>query len=355
MRHSSFTDIGQFRNTIKSVKMAYQFVGLDDDGEAIVDRNATPPIITFKGTVKSHGSNAGVAQDKDGEIWYQSRGNIITPEKDNAGFAFFAESHKEVFKSFFADLREITQIHDKTIVIFGEWCGGNIQKGVALNGLPKMLIIFAVKIVTDDETENYYLNEETWAHLKSPDEKIAPIYNINDFESFTIDIDFANPLMAQNKLIEITEGVEKECPIGKAFGRKLGEDNTTGEGVVWVGWYKGSRYIFKVKGEKHSSSKVKKLAPVDTEKLNSINEFVEYACTENRLNQAIEQVFTVNDKAPDITAMGDFIRWVIKDIMKEEIDTFKDNKLEPKDVNKYISNVARKWFMTYLNSEAGIE
>ena len=41
----------------------------------------------------------------------------------------------------------------------------------------------------------------------------------------------------------------------------------------------------KVKGEKHSSSKVKKLASVDVEKLNSIKDFVDYAVTESRLEQ----------------------------------------------------------------------
>jgi hypothetical protein len=32
--------------------------------------------------------------------------------------------------------------------------------------------------------------------------------------------------------------------------------------------------------------------------------------------------------------MGDVIRWVVTDITKEEMDTM-ENKIEPKDVNKY--------------------
>jgi hypothetical protein len=33
--------------------------------------------------------------------------------------------------------------------------------------------------------------------------------------------------------------------------------------------------------------------------------------------------------------MGDVIRWVVTDITKE-MDTMVENKIEPKDVNKYI-------------------
>jgi hypothetical protein len=35
--------------------------------------------------------------------------------------------------------------------------------------------------------------------------------------------------------------------------------------------------------------------------------------------------------------MGDVIRWVVTDITKEEMDTMVENKIEPKDVNKYVS------------------
>ena len=42
--------------------------------------------------------------------------------------------------------------------------------------------------------------------------------------------------------------------------------------------------------------------------------------------------------------MGDFIRWIVNDIISEEIDTMSSNGLEPKDVNKYISNKSREMF-----------
>lgn len=45
-----------------------------------------------------------------------------------------------------------------------------------------------------------------------------------------------------------------------------------------------------MKGEKHSASKVKTLAAVDPERLVNITEFVEYAVTENRLEQGTQKV-----------------------------------------------------------------
>lgn len=346
-----FSKIGQFRNVISDIRHAAQYQGVDADGNPIMDRNVTLPTITFNGTVKLHGTNAGVAQGANGEIWYQSRKNVITPQNDNAGFAFFADSNKDVFVGFFEELRNKTGITDK-MIIFGEWCGGNIQKGVAISGLEKMFVIFAVKVAPDGEEEsNYYLKKDVWKNLKSVENKI---YNINDYEQYPVEIDFNRPDIAQEKMIKIVEQIEKECPVGREFGRKLEEDNTTGEGSVFVGWYGDNRYVFKVKGEKHSVSKVKTLAPVDVEKMNSVHEFVEYSVTENRLEQGIEQVFTSQNKEVDVKFTGDFLRWVVNDIIAEESDTLVKNGLEPKDVNKYISTEARKWYMNYINKQAGL-
>ena len=109
----------------------------------------------------------------------------------------------------------------------------------------------------------------------------------------------------------------------------------------------------RVKGEKHSSSKVKTLASVDVEKLNSIKEFIEYSVTESRVNQAIENVFP-NQEPLDVKKMGDVIRWVVNDVIKEEMDTMIENNLEPKEINKYISAKTREVFFEKLNQSVGL-
>ena len=93
-----FPSIEQFRTVVSNVNRHFNFVGLDENGDAIYDPTLPKPVITFKGTVKLHGTNAGVSFNNIGRLWAQSRENIITVEKDNAGFAFFVESNKEIFE-----------------------------------------------------------------------------------------------------------------------------------------------------------------------------------------------------------------------------------------------------------------
>lgn len=323
-----FTDIKQYRNIVRDVCYI-------PEGET----RAEQPTLSFIGTVKLHGTNAGISYNKKDGIWYQSRKRIITLDKDNAGFAFFAENRKvwfeEVFKAISKD--------GFTTTIFGEWCGGSIQKGVALNQLSKRFVIFAIKYTNSaDESDHYYT-------IPKISNEALDVYNIYDtrFPSYTVDVDFNHPEYAQEEMVKIVEAVENECPFAKSFGI-----SGVGEGVVFSNFdTSGNRkYIFKVKGEKHSTSKVKTLASVDIEKIKSIDAFVDYAVTDNRLNQAIEQVFAANSEEPSIHKMGEFLKWIMRDIVKEELDVLNGNGLEPKDVGKAISNKARRWFMDYLDN-----
>ena len=340
-----FPSIEQFRSVVATVLRQYNFAGLDENGDAIYDTTKPKPTLTFKGTVKLHGTNAAVSGNLSDGIWAQSRENIITPEKDNAGFAFFVESNKELFTELIASVFTKNEIDmlENTVTIYGEWAGGNIQKGVGITNIEKSFFIFGVKVTPHTTTEEdakvkpaYWVD---YSYLKSPENRI---FNIDDYPTWTIDIDFNMPQLVQNKLSELTLAVEEECPVAKAFGF-----SGVGEGIVWSTTLNGNVHRFKVKGEKHSSSKVKTLAAVDTEKLESIQKFVEYAVTESRFNQALENVFP-NEEPIQNNKLGDVIRWVVNDVIKEEMDTMVDNKIEPKDVNKYISSKVREMFFNLV-------
>jgi hypothetical protein len=346
-----FPSIEQFRTVVSNVNRRYNFTGLDENGEAIYDPSMPKPVLKFKGTVKLHGTNAAVSFNAPSGMWAQSRENIITPEKDNAGFAFFAHSHEVQFMRLFHDVAVNNDIdmHKNTITIYGEWAGANIQKGVGICNLPKSFFIFGVKITPHIETEEELkANPAYWvdySYLRNVD---AKIYNIDDYPTYSIEIDFNMPQLVQNQLSELTIAVEEECPVAKAFGF-----SGIGEGIVWSCEYQGVVHRFKVKGELHSSSKVKTLAAVDVEKLNSIKEFVDYAVTDSRVNQAIENVFP-NQEPLDVKKMGDVIRWVVNDVIKEEMDTMVENNVEPKEINKYISAKTREMFFAKLNQEVGL-
>jgi len=340
-KHISYPKIQQFRNIVANINREITYTGLDEDGNAVYDPSIKKPTLTFRGTVKLHGTNASVCFNSKDGFWIQSRQNIITVEIDNAGFAFFAESYKLELCLLIDKIINKHQIdtNEFTVAIYGEWAGKGIQKGVGISELDKAFYIFGVKVSKpqDEDFNSYWVNS---SELRNED---CRIFNIEDYETYSVDVDFNMPQLAQNKFSEITEQVEKECPVSKAFGIEKG----LGEGVVWSIQYKDNVHRFKVKGDKHSVTKVKKLASIDVEKLESIQEFINYSVTENRFNQAIENVFGKEDL--DTKKLGDLLRWVVKDIMSEEMDTMKKNNLEPKDVNKYISNKTREMFFEKMS------
>jgi ferritin len=102
--------------------------------------------------------------------------------------------------------------------------------------------------------------------------------------------------------------------------------------------------MFKVKGEKHSSSKVKTLASVDIEKVNSINEFADTVVTESRLTQGLEYL-KVHNISIEPKSTPVFLKWIADDVVKEETDTLVASHLEIKDVITRVKYVARTWFL----------
>lgn len=106
-----------------------------------------------------------------------------------------------------------------------------------------------------------------------------------------------------------------------------------------------SGYWFKTKGKKHSASKVKTLVATSPEKVNSINEFIEYAATENRLEQGIQEI------GLDMKLVGKYIGWVNGDIWKEEADVLATNGLTMKEVGKQISTKARMYYIDKVQND----
>jgi hypothetical protein len=361
-----FPSIEQYRNAIRNVKQRVSYRGRDTDGQPILDLTAPIPTLKYRGTVKLHGTNAGIVRDycnpTTDDITFQSRERILSLTQDNAGFMLYMSQHLDELRGMF-DLIEdsLPEGFDASgsiatkIAIFGEWCGQGIQKGVAISDVPKMFVVFGVKVFYDDQTfdsetgeteKAFWLDDEFLQNIKNPELRI---FNILDFQTYEIEIDFNFPEIAQQKMVEITEAVEKECPVGKAFGV-----SGIGEGVVWKPYedlqWTSSDYWFKVKGEKHSVSKVKTLAPVDVEAAASMRDFIDRVVTEARLEQGLQWLTNEAQKPFDMTSMGEFIRWVYNDVMKEETDTIVASQLDPKKLGGPIANKSRPWFVNKLNS-----
>lgn len=322
-QHIKFPSIEQFRNVIRTVRDNSKYHGVAN------------PTLTFVGTVKLHGTNHAVCQDWAGEIYTQSRERITTPESDNAGSSTWTHANLHIMQQVFTRLRNCVDVKDtETIQIFGEWCGGNVQAGVGLNHLQKQFVVFGIRVSETSESQEFLDTEQ----VREACSGLLP--TVYDFPTWTVQIDFDRPELIQETLVKVTEQVEQDCPVAR---QQLGPDfagDLVGEGVVWTTAFRGNTLRFKVKGEKHSASKVKTLASVDVERMNSIAEFVDAAVTAIRLQQGLEHV-----PAREAQHTGAFIKWVVGDVLKEESDTLEANGFTTKEVTSRIAAAARTWFL----------
>jgi len=346
----------QFREVVSDVNRRHNFCGLDENGEAIYDPSKPKPTIKFIGTVKLHGTSAGVLFNNKSGMWCQSRGNIITPQSDNAGFAFFAESTKESWMSIINEIADKygIDLDNNTIGVYSEWAGSNIQKGVGITNIEKSAFIYGIKIspIVEDE-EELKNNPAYWVDYSGFRDNEKRIYNILDFQTYEIEIDFNRPELSQNKIVEMTLSVEEECPVAKHFGFP----NTVGEGIVFSNLDEnGVRIFFKSKGEKHAGvSKVKTLKPVDDARVQKCIDLAEKVTPAWRLEQMLNETFdTLNGGTYDVKDTGKYIKSVMNDIVKEELQTISDEGLELKDITKYISEISKKFFFQRLNEKVGL-
>lgn len=327
---SGFPSIGQFRNAKAEVKWRAQYVGKDEDGNPLTDESIPLPTLRVVGTVKIHGTNAGVAL-RNGEVIAFSRNQEASTIGGLYGFSEFVRNNDQAF-------RDLFKMVDNTSAEFrGEWCGKGVPTGkVAVNDLEKMFVIFGVLI--DDK----WYDIRSFRDVESPD---ARIFNITRFGIFEAEVDFESPEQSLKVLEAITLDVERECPVGKYFGVE-----GVGEGVVWKiqdPRYDESKFWFKVKGLAHQVAQTKAVIEVDPEVATSIQEFVNMTVTEPRLLQGAG-LYPFSTKAT-----GDFLRWVYDDIVREESDRLEASGLTPKDVSKALSTKARKWWFTHLTHLGG--
>lgn len=318
MKYPSIENVKQVRKEI------YKIYGLNS------------PKFELKGTVKVHGTNAGINITQDG-IYAQSRNRELTLESDNAGFCNFVEANKELLKP----LQRTTGVIRECITVYGEWCGGNIQKGVGVTDMPKSFIVFGMKITNGDY-------EEWIDHTVFKDLEIPNTYIIEDFGVYEYILDFNSSTFFED-LMNITLEVEKECPVAKQLNP---EGNLVGEGVVWTFNTDNKFFKFKVKGDKHSrgsGSKTVKPSKVYTEEaLKDIQDFFSVALSVDRLEQGKEYLVEMGlDDSPKNT--GEYLKWINKDIIKEcnvEIsDLYTKHEVEWKDIQKDVTKTARNYFL----------
>lgn len=320
-----FPSIEQFRNVVSQLRYMHSHNQLPQE------------TLTFEGTIKLHGTNACVCLYEDGSFHLQSRNRRLNDEDAHMGFRPFIEERLKD-PAIWSGLWGLSK--GEPVYIFGEWIGQGIQKGVALSQLSQRFVVFAAK------SNQQWVSHDELAQIQHSEQGL---FNVFQFPTYKVQVDPGEPALIQNRLVEITNKVEEECPAGRFFGV-----SGLGEGVVWRCVTPGletSALWFKVKGQKHSVSKVKKLAQVDVEKLRSVQEFVNSVATDQRLAQGVEFLREF-DKPLTMQSMGDFIRWVFQDILKEESDTMEASGIKKKELGKPLSTRTRNWYKAFLDEQA---
>lgn len=336
MPHIKFPSIESFRHVVKFVRER-------------CDHHGWPyPTFTFHGDVKLHGTNAGVRLESDGQLIAQSRERDIKVGDDNAGFAAFVSRNEDI-------IRKYMEEHGFSL-IYGEWIGPGIQKGVAINQLPeRQFVVFAARVPGDARLRMFtgmfdVFTEGGWKPREIRAEEIT--------------IDFSQPDAAVARLEAITAQYENCCPYGKSFGIE-----GIGEGLVWkpIGLGRGekwndpetlkwsdpetlNRLMFKTKGEKHSNksagSKVK--VAVAAERIADFNALVEKLLPAWRLEQGLSWM-RENGIEVSKPNTGEYLKWIAKDVLKEESDYIAASGFEDKVV---MAEVGRKARQFYLNNTA---
>lgn len=329
---SKYPSIDQFRHVIRNIRDTCSFKGTE------------LPTIHYQGTVKLHGTNAGIRVYKDGRVEYLSRNRVLSSESDNAGFMNHFKDRNEI-----TDLAKLMMGQEgfEHLTYYGEWVGPGIQKGVAISEIPqKTFFLFGVQdpngFAVDPNTLNIEYVENDWFE-NSPD-----IYTIFQFKTFQKLIDFNKPEYIHNELAELTMEVEAECPVAKHFGI-----SGIGEGIVWkpldANW-NDPKYWFKTKGDKHSVSKVHKIVEIDAEAIYNRDKLIEAICTENRLEQGI-QVHKELGHSFEMRDIGLYLRWVFNDIIKEERDRIEASGFTQKELSKGISDVAKRHYIKAISTQ----
>jgi hypothetical protein len=299
------------------------------------------PVVMYCAKVKLHGTNAGVRIDPDGTVTAQSRTQVITPASDNCGFARWVDGHREHFSKLAGQFPKI---------VYGEWCGPGIQKGVAVSSIPKKIFaVFAIRVLNSLDTV-YTGPEALEATLEGiPDVHVLPWYNGG--QKFTLDWSADSDLL-QPSLDEINArvaDVEKKDPwVHSVFGVE-----GVGEGLVFyaldgavVLTYKHvADLMFKAKGEKHAVTARTKPAQSDPTVAANLDAFIDIVLTPARLEQGAMNSQTRDCRGLyDVRDMGNFLKWITSDVLRECRTEREAAGIDEKTAANAVMKSARNWY-----------
>ena len=291
------------------------------------------PLVEYRAKVKLHGTNCAV-QVTPGRIVAQSRTALLSPDSDYKGFAAWTRAHRDYFAAL-----------EPGLIVFGEWCGPGIEKGMAISqAKTKLFVVFAIR-------------REGGAMVHDPDQirAMLPVANAPEtlfvlpWEGAPISIAFGDRASLDAVASELNARValiEREDPwVKQALGI-----SGLGEGLVFYPTRvdgappeseRLEQLMFKAKGDKHRTAGTKTAVQVDPSVVASVGEFVALMVTEARLRQGLTEAC---DGLRDPKGTRNFLAWIAADVRKESTAELAASGLSWPDVEKAVQTRARDWF-----------
>jgi len=302
--------------------------------------------VRYRAKVKLHGMNAAVQVNSDGLV-AQSRTEVLSPTVDLKGFAKWVAANESHFKAL-----------PTGIVVFGEWVGPGVEKGMAISQLPsKIFVVFAVQVGSESDARIVYDPDEIISLLTAArgcqDLHVLPWEETGD-----IVMDYSNKAQMESMtpvLNSLVDRIEKEDPwVKRTFGL-IG----VGEGLVFYpepGSVPPTRdelalLMFKAKGEKHRTAGTKQSVQVDPTVVENATGFADLMVTEARLEQAVSQVC---NGEYDMRHTSKFLSWVAGDVQKESAAELDAAGLEWKQVTGPVLTRAREWYKARCASNQAV-
>lgn len=301
----------------------------------------------FVNGVCVHNSNSGIHYTPDGKISYKKRSGFVNVGSDNAGFAAWA-----IEKNF-----EVVEKSEVPFTIWGEWAGPGVQSGDAVSMTDKKrFYIFSVEYFNSDgevDTDtNLIVDPDTIAEIvKDVDgfgddivvlpwaDEAQKVYFFSPKEDGITAQEYANVLNGMIDRMEVRDdfifdnyGVDKSGEGYVVYPLKEADDKIVNRGLFGT-------FVFKVKTEAHTASKVKGIK-VAVEIPASVVDFVDTFVTEPRMEQMIAE-HCGGEYSMKNTPV--FMKALTADIEKESVNEREAGKLTMKDVSKLIGQRGVAW------------
>ena len=363
LRFIAWKDTCLFHNLVKNIKGARDFVAQNESGADLESGEENLPgllkllstPVVFKGKVKLHGSNAGVALAA-GKIRAQSRTQFI----DQSGFGRIVFGKNEVY------WRSLVEPGGpERFTIYGEYCGKGVQSGVALAQLPG--VIFAVfgidvdgRLIIDPEDITHFMTKA--GTVKLPEDVFVLPWHATEFH-----IDLSNDTPEHMELIQkVLDSIEEEVlkiDASDPWVESIFGVRGPGEGLVLypvslmdshatVPQYRTldrelfGKVAFKAKGEKHRVVKAAKSVTVNPEQAASAEAFAKLMCPTARLEQGAGVV------GYDMAHIKDFLAWMMADVKKEGQAELDASGLDWKAVTQPITKHCSAWYVKEVKARA---